>query len=155
MPAAYFQKVINLKIKVNLKDGIKMIFSVHDCCFLFLKHLSQRFSMLLLQIKCVCVLLGMLRQMKEIHYTQYMEMEEFAFPIDLRDFLMEILMLFLDLVCNNVFPGDWMEMIMLENRWGAQEIFHIRKIFHILKKEYCILPHEISTSYMDSCNGFL
>ena len=139
-----------------------MIFSVHECGFLFLKHLSQRLSIhvpvcLLLQIKCVCVLLGMLRQMKEIHYTQYMEMEEFAFPIDLRDFLMEILMLFLDLVCNNVFPGDWMEMIMLENRWGAQEIYHIRKIFHILKKEYCILPREISSSYSDSCtcNGFL
>lgn len=58
----------------------------------------------------------MLRQMKELHFSQYMDMEEFVFLIDLRDFLMEILMLFLDLVSNNVFPPDWMEMIMLENR---------------------------------------
>nr|XP_022344054.1 dedicator of cytokinesis protein 1-like isoform X2 [Crassostrea virginica] len=81
-------------------------------------------------IKCVCVLLGMLRQMKEIHYTQYMEMEEFAFPIDLRDFLMEILMLFLDLVCNNVFPGDWMEMIMLENSIILRALQIFAKVIH-------------------------
>lgn len=61
--------------------------------------------------------MSMLRQMKELHFAQYMDMEEFRFLIDLRDFLMEILMLFLDLVSNNVFPSDWMEMIMLENRW--------------------------------------
>eukprot|EP00105_Crassostrea_gigas_P042991 XP_019927139.1 PREDICTED: dedicator of cytokinesis protein 1 isoform X1 [Crassostrea gigas] len=81
-------------------------------------------------IKCVCVLLSMLRQMKELHFSQYMDMEEFVFLIDLRDFLMEILMLFLDLVSNNVFPPDWMEMIMLENSIILRALQIFAKVIH-------------------------
>jgi len=35
------------------------------------------------------------------------------------DFLMEILMVFEDLVTNNVYPMDWSEMIMLQNRLNS------------------------------------
>ncbi|XP_056005673.1 dedicator of cytokinesis protein 1-like isoform X3 [Ostrea edulis] len=81
-------------------------------------------------IKCVCVLLSMLRQMKENHFSQYMETEEFAFLIDLRDFLMEILMLFLDLVSNSVFPDDWMEMIMLGNSIILRALQIFARVIH-------------------------
>lgn len=66
------------------------------------------------QGNCVSVLMGILRQMTETHYRQYIQ--EFPYSIDLRDFLMEILMLFQVLVSNPVYPSDWMDMIMLQNR---------------------------------------
>ncbi|XP_062566377.1 dedicator of cytokinesis protein 1-like isoform X2 [Saccostrea cucullata] len=81
-------------------------------------------------IKCVCVLMSMLRQMKDFHFTQYMAMDDFSFLIDLRDFLMEILMLFLDLVSNNVFPSDWMEMIMLENSIILRALQIFARVIH-------------------------
>lgn len=62
---------------------------------------------------CVAVLLSVLRQMTDRHYKMYVE--EFSYTIDLRDFLMEILILFRVLVENTVFPLDWVEMIMLQN----------------------------------------
>ena len=57
---------------------------------------------------------AILRQMTEYHYMQYLQ----GFPnlIDLIDFLMEILMVFRDLLSVNVYPSDWNEMIMLQNR---------------------------------------
>ena len=58
---------------------------------------------------------SILRQMKEFHYTQYIG--HFANRFDLTDFLMEILMVFRDLVNANVYPPDWNEMIMLQNRY--------------------------------------
>lgn len=51
--------------------------------------------------------------MTPYHYNLYTK--QFATPIDLLDFLMEILMGFKDLVSNNVFSQDWIEMIMLQN----------------------------------------
>ena len=57
---------------------------------------------------------SILRQMSDIHYTQYID--HFHTCIDLMDFLMEILMTFKDLVSNNVYPPDWNDMIMLQNR---------------------------------------
>lgn len=47
------------------------------------------------------------------HYDAYIE--HFGTRIDLLDFLMEILLVFKDLVSRSVFPRDWCEMIMLQN----------------------------------------
>ena len=58
---------------------------------------------------------SILRQMSDIHYTQYIN--HFHTSTDLMDFLMEILMTFKDLVSNNVYPVDWNDMIMLQNRY--------------------------------------
>ncbi len=60
---------------------------------------------------------SILRQMSDIHYTQYIS--HFHTITDLMDFLMEILMTFKDLVINNVFPRDWNDMIMLQNRCSS------------------------------------
>ena len=67
-----------------------------------------------LQENCVAVMIAILRQMSEAHYLEYIN--DFPTPFDLLDFLMEILMVFRDLVGRSVYPADWLEMIMLQNR---------------------------------------
>ncbi|XP_025093618.1 LOW QUALITY PROTEIN: dedicator of cytokinesis protein 1-like [Pomacea canaliculata] len=62
---------------------------------------------------CVAVMISLLRQMTEAHYQEYIN--SFVTPFDLLDFMMEILMVFRDLVGRSVYPGDWLEMIMLQN----------------------------------------
>ena len=60
-------------------------------------------------------MISILRQMSENHYMTYVD----SFPTlyDLMDFLQEIILLFRDLVSLNVYPQDWMEMTMLQNRY--------------------------------------
>ncbi|XP_070212219.1 dedicator of cytokinesis protein 1-like isoform X7 [Littorina saxatilis] len=62
---------------------------------------------------CVAVMIAVLRQMSETHYQNYIH--SFPTTFDLLDFLMEILMVFRDLVGRSVYPTDWLEMIMLQN----------------------------------------
>ena len=69
---------------------------------------------LALQENCVAVMIAILRQMSEVHYQEYIS--SFPTTFDLLDFLMEILMVFRDLVGRSVYPADWLEMIMLQNR---------------------------------------
>ncbi|KAK9296200.1 hypothetical protein QLX08_009705 [Tetragonisca angustula] len=61
----------------------------------------------------VSVMLAIFRQMTQHHYEIYIN--HFGTKFDLLDFLMEILLVFKDLVSKSVFPGDWCEMIMLQN----------------------------------------
>ncbi|XP_026674071.1 dedicator of cytokinesis protein 1 isoform X3 [Ceratina calcarata] len=61
----------------------------------------------------VSVMLAIFRQMTQHHYEIYIN--HFRTKFDLLDFLMEILLVFKDLVSKSVFPGDWCEMIMLQN----------------------------------------
>ncbi|CAL7938045.1 unnamed protein product [Xylocopa violacea] len=61
----------------------------------------------------VSVMLAIFRQMTQHHYEIYIS--HFGTRFDLLDFLMEILLVFKDLVSKSVFPGDWCEMIMLQN----------------------------------------
>lgn len=51
--------------------------------------------------------------MTQQHYEIYIT--HFGTNFDLLDFLMEILLVFKDLVSRSVFPADWCEMIMLQN----------------------------------------
>jgi len=57
---------------------------------------------------------AILRQMTDFHYQRYLD--TFDTLTDLSDFLMEILMAIEELVTTSVFPADWNEMIMLQNR---------------------------------------
>ncbi|XP_068977306.1 dedicator of cytokinesis protein 1 isoform X3 [Bombus flavifrons] len=61
----------------------------------------------------VSVMLAIFRQMTQHHYEIYIN--HFGTKFDLLDFLMEILLVFKDLVSKSVFSGDWCEMIMLQN----------------------------------------
>jgi len=51
--------------------------------------------------------------MTDYHYQRYID--DFDTPIDLSDFLMEILTAIEDLVTSSVYPADWNEMILLQN----------------------------------------
>lgn len=51
--------------------------------------------------------------MTQHHYEIYIN--HFGTKFDLLDFLMEILLVFKDLVSRSVFASDWCEMIMLQN----------------------------------------
>lgn len=58
-------------------------------------------------------MLDIFRQMSEHHYNNYIN--NFNEPIDVLDFLTEILVVFRNLVSKSVFPSDWCDMIMLQN----------------------------------------
>ncbi|XP_066248093.1 dedicator of cytokinesis protein 1 isoform X1 [Euwallacea similis] len=60
------------------------------------------------------VMLDIFRQMTADHYEHYID--RFVTDFDKLDFLMEILVVFKELVSSNsVFPKDWFDMIMLQN----------------------------------------
>ncbi|XP_076174409.1 dedicator of cytokinesis protein myoblast city isoform X2 [Ptiloglossa arizonensis] len=61
----------------------------------------------------VSVMLAIFRQMTQHHYEIYIN--HFRTKFDLLDYLMEILLVFKDLVSRSVFPGDWCDMIMLQS----------------------------------------
>ncbi|XP_072385409.1 dedicator of cytokinesis protein 2 isoform X1 [Diabrotica undecimpunctata] len=61
----------------------------------------------------VAVMIDIFRQMTSDHYNNYIN--SFSTSFDILDFLMEILVVFKELVSNSVFPKDWCDMIMLQN----------------------------------------
>nr|CAH0108320.1 unnamed protein product [Daphnia galeata] len=61
----------------------------------------------------VSVMLSIFRQMTPHHYRNYLG--HFATRSDLLDFLIEILMVFKDLVAKHVYAPDWAQMILLQN----------------------------------------
>jgi len=61
---------------------------------------------------------AILRQMTDFHYQRYID--DFDTPIDLSDFLMEILTAIEELVTCSVYPADWNEMILLQN-WSVRQ----------------------------------
>ena len=63
------------------------------------------------------MLLSILRQMTESHYNAYIN--KFIMLSDMEDFLLEIMMLFQNLINSSVFQTDWMEMILLQNRYST------------------------------------
>jgi dedicator of cytokinesis protein 1 len=66
------------------------------------------------QGRLVAVMIAIFRQMTGHHFEVYIG--HFMTLTDLLDFLMEILLVFKDLVSKPVYPKDWCEMIMLQNR---------------------------------------
>lgn len=58
-------------------------------------------------------MIDIFRQMTDYHYEKYIS--NFATKTDIQDFLMEILLVFKELVNQSVFPSDWCEMILLQN----------------------------------------
>ncbi|KAL3213749.1 hypothetical protein MRX96_035244 [Rhipicephalus microplus] len=70
----------------------------------------------------VALMISILRQMTKYHYTSYIE--HFPTTTDLLDFLMEILLVFKDLVSKNVYPKDWNDMIMLQNSVMLKALRH-------------------------------
>lgn len=61
----------------------------------------------------VSVMLAIFRQMTPHHYRNYLG--AFNTRTDLLDFLIEILMVFKELVAKPVYPADWAQMVLLQN----------------------------------------
>ena len=80
----------------------------------------------ILQGECVAVLLSILRQMTESHYNAYVN--KFIMLSDMEDFLMEIMMLFQNLINSSVFQNDWVEMILLQNRYFSSNVFAMKQV---------------------------
>ncbi|XP_067836606.1 dedicator of cytokinesis protein 2-like isoform X2 [Heptranchias perlo] len=62
----------------------------------------------------VACMTAILSQMEYSHYVNYIN--AFQTRQDLMDFLMEIFIMFKDLIGKNVYPSDWMVMSMVQNR---------------------------------------
>ncbi|XP_064601988.1 dedicator of cytokinesis protein 1-like isoform X2 [Liolophura sinensis] len=85
----------------------------------------------------VAIMISILRQMTESHYNTYVN--NFATQIDLLDFLIEILMLFQDLVGKDgVYKSDWREMTLLQN----SVILKSLRLFAATIKEKFFSPFE-------------
>ncbi|GLG95600.1 uncharacterized protein GBIM_02534 [Gryllus bimaculatus] len=79
----------------------------------------------------VAVMISIFRQMRPHHFVEYIK--HFVTRTDLLDFLMEILLVFKDLVSRPVYPKDWSEMIMLQN----SVILKSLRFFSHTIREYC------------------
>lgn len=60
-------------------------------------------------------MLSIFRQLTSCHFKIYID--HFNTRSDLLDFLMEILLVFKDLISRPVYNQDWCEMILLQNRY--------------------------------------
>ncbi|CAM1325956.1 DOCK2 (predicted), partial [Pycnogonum litorale] len=85
----------------------------------------------LLIANLVGVMIDILRQMTQYHYDLYIK--HFPTRTDLIDFLIEILMVFKDLVSNSVYPRDWNEMILLQN---CVMLKALRYFSHTIRDEF-------------------
>lgn len=81
----------------------------------------------------MAVMIDIFRQMTAYHYEEYIR--NFATRTDILDFLMEILVVFKELVNQSVFPQDWSDMIMLQN--------------HVILKSLRFFSHTIRDYFFD------
>ncbi|XP_071494855.1 dedicator of cytokinesis protein 1-like [Diadema antillarum] len=78
--------------------------------------------------KYVALMIGLLRQMGDYHYQEYIN--NFPTRTDLTDFLMEIFCVFKDLVTKNVFPSDWSMMILQQNNVILLAMKQFARVLH-------------------------
>ncbi|XP_054707947.1 dedicator of cytokinesis protein 1-like [Uloborus diversus] len=92
------------------KDISELMLSILRTIIQCVVHLERKNSLV---GNVVATMISILRQMTPYHYNQYIS--NFKTKTDLLDFIMEILLVFRDLVSKPVYPSDWNEMIMLQN----------------------------------------
>ncbi|XP_065221520.1 dedicator of cytokinesis protein 2 isoform X3 [Planococcus citri] len=83
------------------------------------------------------IMISIYRQMSPQHFEAYIN--HFVTRSDLLDFLMEILMVFKDLISRPVYPTDWCEMILLQNSVILKSLrffSHTIRDFFTLEFEY-------------------
>eukprot|EP00057_Strongylocentrotus_purpuratus_P006618 XP_011661092.1 PREDICTED: dedicator of cytokinesis protein 1 isoform X2 [Strongylocentrotus purpuratus] len=78
--------------------------------------------------KYVACMVSLLRQMSDYHYQEYIN--QFPTRTDLTDFLMEIFLVFKDLVSKNVFPTDWSMMILQLNSVILNSMKQFARVLH-------------------------
>ncbi|KAI1293752.1 Dedicator of cytokinesis protein 1 [Halotydeus destructor] len=99
----------------------------------------------------VALMIGILRQMTPYHYLDYIN--SFRTQIDLQDFLMEILCVFKDLVNDNVYPKECVDMIMLQNQVILTALKHFSK--SIREKFFDPFAHQLWNNFIHCSIAFM
>ena len=95
----------------------------------------------------VANMISMFRNMTAQHFSAYIDrfnVQDPAGRLDLVDFIMEVLGMFRDLVQNNVFPSDWVSMLLLQNSILLKALKHFANTIRDYLKE----PFERQVSYI-------
>ncbi|KAK9502031.1 hypothetical protein O3M35_012639 [Rhynocoris fuscipes] len=99
----------------------------------------------------VAVMLDILRQMGPKHFEDYIN--RFPTSTDLLDFLMEILLVFKDLISRPVYPKDWTEMILLQNSIILKSL---RFFSHTIRDYYFqLFEHQAWNNFFHCAISFL
>ncbi|XP_058812929.1 dedicator of cytokinesis protein 1 isoform X3 [Topomyia yanbarensis] len=99
----------------------------------------------------VAIMLGIFRSMKENHYQAYVR--SFLTSYDLLDFLMEILLVFKELVSKPVFPVDWLDMIMHQNTVILESLRHFAGV--IMEWFFSPFEKQVWSNYFQCSITFL
>ncbi|XP_055530559.1 dedicator of cytokinesis protein 1 isoform X2 [Wyeomyia smithii] len=99
----------------------------------------------------VAIMLGIFRSMSESHYQAYVR--SFLTSYDLLDFLMEILLVFKELVSKPVFPVDWLDMIMHQNTVILESLRHFAGI--IMEWFFSPFEKQVWSNYFQCSITFL
>ncbi|XP_073969012.1 dedicator of cytokinesis protein myoblast city isoform X3 [Rhodnius prolixus] len=99
----------------------------------------------------VAVMLDILRQMGPKHFDDYIN--RFPTSTDLLDFLMEILLVFKDLISRPVYAKDWTEMILLQNSIILKSL---RYFSHTIRDYYFqMFEHQAWNNFFHCAISFL
>ncbi|XP_062554821.1 dedicator of cytokinesis protein 1 isoform X3 [Armigeres subalbatus] len=99
----------------------------------------------------VAIMLGIFRSMTAVHYQAYVQ--SFLTSFDLLDFLMEILLVFKELVSKPVFPIDWLDMIMHQNTVILESLRHFSGI--IMEWFFSPFEKQVWSNYFQCSITFL
>ncbi|XP_053682558.1 dedicator of cytokinesis protein 1 isoform X2 [Sabethes cyaneus] len=99
----------------------------------------------------VAIMLGIFRSMSESHYQAYVR--SFLTSYDLLDFLMEILLVFKELVSKPVFPADWLDMIMHQNTVILESLRHFAGV--IMEWFFSPFEKQVWSNYFQCSITFL
>ncbi|XP_021694044.1 dedicator of cytokinesis protein 1 isoform X4 [Aedes aegypti] len=99
----------------------------------------------------VAIMLGIFRAMTAVHYQAYEK--SFLTSFDLLDFLMEILLVFKELVSKPVFPVDWLDMIMHQNTVILESLRHFAVI--IMDRFFSPFEKQVWSNYFQCSITFL
>ncbi|XP_055631515.1 dedicator of cytokinesis protein 1 isoform X1 [Toxorhynchites rutilus septentrionalis] len=99
----------------------------------------------------VAIMLGIFRSMTASHYQAYVR--NFLTSFDLLDFLMEILLVFKELVSKPVFPVDWLDMIMHQNTVILESLRHFSGI--IMEWFFSPFEKQVWSNYFQCSITFL
>lgn len=122
--AEILSEILNYLYKLRKEEGEKISNSIsHDLNVLCKNILGNLLQTILVIVEAsppvlsilVAVLLGLLQQLDELHYTQFFE--ELAAGGELKDFLHKSLLIFKELLANDwqAFPTDWLVMKLTAN----------------------------------------
>uniref|UniRef100_UPI00398F7855 dedicator of cytokinesis protein 5 isoform X1 n=2 Tax=Pristiophorus japonicus TaxID=55135 RepID=UPI00398F7855 len=101
----------------------------------------------------VACMIAILKQMKDYHYTHYIN--TFKTRHDIIDFLMETFIMFKDLIGKNVYPSDWMVMNMVQNGVFLRAINQFAAVLNKLFLDQANFELQLWNNYFHLAIAFL